>query len=123
MPKQIFHSIIVGVVVLNLAPSTHAFQNRGGGTGGNQGGFGFTGSPGYGFTGPRGSGFTETLGPTSATDASRRFRRTPSSPGRPGTEQSLGEMFVNLRRAQNANRNRSALGWINPYMASHRAWF
>jgi tetratricopeptide (TPR) repeat protein len=42
--------------------------------------------------------------------------------GRLGTQQSLGEMFVNLRRSQAAKANRSALGWNNPYLMFHKTW-
>ncbi len=122
MTKQIIGSIVVGLMTLNPAC---AAQSQNGSMAGNQGGgFGFTGPAGSGFTGPRGSGFTETLGPVSSSaTASRGFNRRPGGAGGLGTQQSLGEMFVSLRRSQAAKANRSALGWNNPYMLFHKGWF
>ena len=122
MTKQIIGSIVVGLMTLNpVCPA----QSQNGSMGGNQGGgFGFTGPAGSGFTGPRGSGFTETLGPVSSSATTRGgFNRRPGGAGGLGTQQSLGEMFVNLRRSQAAKANRSALGWNNPYMVFHKGWF
>jgi tetratricopeptide (TPR) repeat protein len=123
MTKQIIGSIVLGLMTLYPTCPAQAYQN--GSPGGNQGGgWGFTGSPGSGFTGPRGSGFTETLGPGSYSATNLRgFNPRSADAGSLGTQQSLGEMFVNLRRSQAAKANRSALGWNNPYMVFHRRWF
>jgi tetratricopeptide (TPR) repeat protein len=120
MTKQIIGSIVVGLMTLNPTCPAQTGSNAG-----NQGGgFGFTGSPGFGFTGPRGTGFTETLGPDfSSANTTGGSKRRPAGAGRLGRQQSLGEMFVNLRRSQAAKANRSALGWLNPYMVFHRGWF
>jgi tetratricopeptide (TPR) repeat protein len=121
MTKQIIGSIVVGLTTLNPTCSAQTYRNDA--RVGNQGGgAGFTGSPGTGFTGPRGQGFTETLGPDSTIAPSTRgVMRFPGA-GRLGTQQSLGEMFVNLRRSQAAKANRTALGWNNPYLVTHKTW-